>query len=228
MAPVRPQHDGARRPPVGGSLAYLLMNLPLGVFWFVLLLTLSAVGIGTAVIWVGVPILALAVLLTRGGAHLERARSAGLLGVGIETPYRSLPEGGQRERWKARLRDGATWRDLAYLLLLFPLGVVEFVLVVVFWSVGLALLTLPIYFRFLPEGAHFFPAYDVRWITVDSTLAALPWAAMGALVTVLAMALTRTLARGHVRFARALLGPVGHRTEAAARHPHPARPVSEW
>lgn len=205
------------RPPIAGSIAYLLLNLPVGIAGFVVLVTLSAVGVSTAVVWVGVPIAALAVLCARGGAKVERARIYALLGAYIPLPYRPLPEGGQKARWRARLRDGATWRDFAYFLLLFPLGVAEFVVVVTCWALSLGLIGLPVYYRYLPEGAYFFPAYDLRWITVDSTIAALPWAALGVLFLALAVAVTRSLAAGHAWFARSLLGPSSGREREAER-----------
>ncbi|WP_020667872.1 sensor domain-containing protein [Amycolatopsis nigrescens] len=199
--------DTGQRPPVGGSVTYLLMNLPVGIAGFVVLLTLFSVGIGTAVVWVGLPIAGLAVLLARGAARVERARIYALLDSYIPIPYRPLPEHGMKARWKARLRDGATWRDILYFFVLFPLGVLEFVLTLTFWATSLALTLLPVYFRWLPDGAYYFPAYDVRWISVDSTVEALPWAALGVLFVALSVALTRSMAGMHAKFAQVLLGP---------------------
>lgn len=158
-------------------------------------------------------------LIWRGGAHVERARVYALFDAYIAVPYRSLPDGRQRAKWRARLSDSATWRDLGYLLLLFPIGIAEFVLVVTAWSVSLALLGLPIYFRFLPGGAYHFPSYDEshRWITVDSTLEALPFAALGVLALLGTVALTKALGGLHARFARVMLGPIRHETVAGWR-----------
>jgi len=170
-----------RTPPFGGSLVFLLTNLPLGVVAFGLLTGFISAGIGSAVVWVGVALLALVVLAVRGAARLERARVYALLDTYISLPYPPLPDDRQLARWKARLRDASTWRDLTYFFLLFPLGIVEFVLVTTFWATSLGLAGLPIYYRFLPDGAWYFPGYDLRWITVDSTVEALPWAALGVL-----------------------------------------------
>jgi hypothetical protein len=196
-----------RDPPFGGSLVFLLMNLPLGVLAFGLLTSFISAGLGTAVVWVGVGLLALIVLAVRGAARLERARVYALLDRYIDLPYLPLPAGKQVLRWKGRLKDPSTWRDLLYFFVLFPLGLVEFVLVTAFWSTSLALATLPIYFRWLPDGAYYFPAEDVRWLTVDSTVEALPWAALGVLFVALSVALTKALAGLHARLANALLGP---------------------
>ena len=196
-----------RDPPFGGSVVFLLMNLPLGVAAFALLTSFTAAGLGTAVVWVGVGLLALVVLAVRGAARMERARVYALLDRYVDLPYLPLPAGRQSLRWKARLKDPSTWRDLAYFFLLFPLGLVEFVLVTTFWATSLALAGLPVYFRWLPGGAYYFPSDDLRWLTVDSTVEALPWAALGVLFIALSVALTKALAGMHARVANALLGP---------------------
>ena len=195
-----------RNPPLGGGLAFLLLNLPLGIVSFVLVVALFSAGVGTAVVWLGVPLLALLVLLARGAGRMERARVLAMLDTYVDAPYLPLPPSG-RARWVARVKDRATYRDLAYFFLLFPVGLIEFVLVVTFWATSLGLIALPVYYRFLPDGAYFFPSYDVRWIIVDSTVAALPWAALGVLFAALSVALTRGLARLHAGFAVAMLRP---------------------
>ncbi|WP_410659014.1 sensor domain-containing protein [Amycolatopsis sp. lyj-112] len=194
-------------PSFGGSLVYLLMNLPMGVVAFALLVSFISLGVGTLVVWLGVAVLALVVLAVRGAARMERARVYALLDRYIDLPYLPLPAGSQSLRWKARLKDRSTWRDLSYFFLLFPLGIIEFVLVTAFWSTSLGLAGLPIYYRFLPNGEYRFPTWEVPWFTVDSTVSALPWAALGVLCVALSVALTKALAGAHARLAKALLGP---------------------
>jgi hypothetical protein len=200
--------DGSRpRPSLAGSLGYLLLNLPLGIAGFVTVVTLASVGLSTALVWVGVPVLAALVLGTRAAARFERARARALLGAYVASPYRPLPAIGWRARWRARLLDGATWRDLGYFVLLFPIGIADFVLVVTSWSVGLGLAALPVYFRYLPDGAFVLFEKHSPWLVVDSTVKALPLAALGLLVLALAIALTRGLGVAHARFVRLVLGP---------------------
>lgn len=219
MTSAYADRDGRRpHPPVTGSLLYLIMNLPLGIVAFASLTTLTSVGVSTAIIWVGVPVLALLVLGVRGAARAERVRVHSLLGTYVATPYCPLPEGRRTVRWRARLADRATWRDLTYFLLLFPIGIGEFVLVVTSWSLGAGLAALPIYFRYLPEGVTLFPSDRIPWLTVDSTLSALPAAALGVLILGVAVILTRMLAGLHARFARFLLGP-GHRARRLTEDP---------
>jgi hypothetical protein len=209
------EHDGTRPdPPVLGSLAYLVLNLPVGIAGFVFVVTTLSVGLSTAIIWVGVPVLALAMLIWRAGARLERQRVHALLRTYIATPYRPLPDGFSAQ-WRTRVRDRATWQDMAYFVLLLPVGIAEFTLMVTFWSVSLWLLFLPLYRGFLP--ADWYPVVmNNPFVRVDSTWAALPWAALGAILLAMTIVLTKALGTLHARFARGMLGPSRRRLDALA------------
>jgi hypothetical protein len=210
-APSGPIWDRPARarlgPGLAGSVAFLLLSLPLGIVSFVLLVTLITVGLSTAIIWVGLPVLAATVLLVRGLGRMERERVAGMLGVRLPEPADRITGATARQRWQQRLKDGSTWSALAYLLLLFPLGIIQFTLVVTMWATGLGAITLPIWYRYLPGGAMHFPSDDEahRWLTVDSWWSALPWSAAGVLVVAVAIVVTRGVVRGHLVLASNLL-----------------------
>ena len=53
---------------------------PLGIFWLIALGLGLALGVGLAVLTVGIPILAVTLLLWKAGANLERRRAALVLG----------------------------------------------------------------------------------------------------------------------------------------------------
>jgi hypothetical protein len=202
--------DGTRpNPPLLGSLAYLAMNLPIGIGSFVFVVTAMSVGIGTAVIWVGVAILAIATLVMRGLASLERMRVHAMLGTYIASPYRPLPEKG---RWATRIKDPATWKDLAYLVLMLPLGIAEFVVVVVFWSTSLYLTLLPVYWSWVPSDWQLV-LWDHSFVNIDSWVGTLPFAGLGVLLLALAIVVTNALGTMHARYARAMLGPSPRRIE---------------
>lgn len=227
MTSALASRDGSRpRPSAGGSLAYLLLSFPLGIMGFVAVVTLASVGLSTFVVWVGVPVLALLVLGSRHAGRLERARTHALLGAYVASPYRPLPARGLRARWRARLLDGATYRDLAYFVLLLPIGIAEFTIAVTTWSVGLGLTALPVYYRYLPGHAFVVGRAHGDWVVVGSTFAALPWAALGLLVLAFAVVATKTLGAVHARFARMMLGP-GPRARRIAEEPGPQRENSD-
>lgn len=199
-----------RRPNTGSALGYLLLGFPLGITWFVLLTTLFAVGIGTSIVWAGIPVTVAALLLTRGVGRLERARANAMLRTTIADPYRGLPRG-LRPSLLARFRDRATWRDLGYALALLPVGTFEFVVLVAVWAPGLNLVAVPFYYWALPDGVWTFPTIGdgPHWFTVDSFSSGLPWLVAGLLLCALGVLLTRALARWHARFATRALGRSG-------------------
>jgi hypothetical protein len=196
--------DGTRpNPPLLGSLAYLAMNLPVGIGSFVFVVTAMSIGVSTVIVWVGLAVLAVALLVMRGMTGLERMRVHAMLGTYIASPYRPLPEKG---RWTARVKDPATWKDMAYLVLMLPLGIAEFVVVTVLWSVSLYLTLLPLYWSWVPSDWQLV-LWDDRLVTVDSWLGTLPFAGLGVLVLALAIIVTNALGTMHAVYARAMLGP---------------------
>jgi len=68
---------------------FLLSSFPLGIFWFIVLVALLLVGLPLTIMWVGLPILALAMLVCIVGADTERRRP--LLGTHLSSPHRPLP-----------------------------------------------------------------------------------------------------------------------------------------
>jgi signal transduction histidine kinase len=111
------------------SALFLVSSFVFGLVSFVALVTLIATGIGLIVTVVGIPLLAATMLLWPYLARLERHRVRALAGVDIPSPYRPMPEGNLIDKGKAIVADGAVWRDLAYLLLLFPIGIAELAVV---------------------------------------------------------------------------------------------------
>lgn len=114
------------RPHAVRSVLYLIGGFPLRVVEFVLIVAGFAIGVSTVVIWVGIPILMAMTSLVRGFGNLERRWARVMLGTPLPAAERLPVEGRLLRRWRYRLVDGTTWRDLGYLLVCFPLGIVEF------------------------------------------------------------------------------------------------------
>ncbi|RKT52786.1 sensor histidine kinase [Saccharothrix australiensis] len=192
-------------PDIVRTSGYFLFNLATGLFWFCLLVPLLVLSIGTAVVWVGLPLLALTLLLARLAATVERSWLRVTLGVDVQRPYRQLPEGSLYVRTKALVTDPATWRDFAYWVLMLPVGIVEFTLVVALWPVVLAAVFLPVYYQFLPANIQV-SLGNSEWL-VDSFAEALPVSLVGIVLGLLVLPLIKALGRGHAALAQALLGP---------------------
>ncbi|WP_240777647.1 sensor histidine kinase [Nonomuraea basaltis] len=104
---------------------YLLVSVAFGFGWFFVLSFAVPVSLTLTIVWVGVPLAMATVLMWRGGAMLERRMLWAAFGVRIRDPYRSRPERGVGAHLQWLVTDPATWKDLGYLLMLLPLGLVE-------------------------------------------------------------------------------------------------------
>src|SRR4051812_38619343 len=111
-------------PKIAKASAFLLVNFFISTLWFVVLVSMFATSVGLAVVWVGVPLLAVTLLVARGASSLERMWVHTMLDTYVASPYRPLPESGVLARTKAVITDPAAWRDLGYWMLMFPLSIV--------------------------------------------------------------------------------------------------------
>lgn len=197
----------AREPLTWRSAAYLLLHFPLGLAYFVGLVVLLSVSAGTVVIWVGVVGLAVTMILWRAAAMLERRIVRAAFGVEIPDPYRPMPTGVNLfKKWRAMAVDPATWKDLVYLLLAFPLSTAEFVLSVTLWSASAALVALPITINYQDAGFMYLTVGGHQ-IWFDHTAAVLPAIPLGLALAVVTMYVVRGVGYAHGALARYLLGP---------------------
>jgi signal transduction histidine kinase len=194
---VRPIMD----PRTYGRVLYMLLALPLGVAEFSFLVTAISFGFGTAITLIGIPVLIGTVWAWRWIAELERRLIGRLVGVQIPSPYRPDPEGGRWwRRIAARLSDPATWKDLAFLLLQLPLGILSFTVTVTVLGVGLGLLFAPAYYWALESGEA------IAAVSVDTLPEAIAAVPVGALVLLLGVPALSALGRLYGWLAAQLLG----------------------
>ncbi|GAA3104209.1 sensor histidine kinase [Streptosporangium carneum] len=132
---------------IGIDSRYLIVGFPVSLVFFVLMVTGFAAGLGTVVVWVGVPILASTLMLARGMADVERRLLPEVLGRPVPRPrYNRAPENaGWFRRMVNPLASVQSWLDLLYGIVSFPISVVTFVVAVVWWAGTILGLTYPIY-----------------------------------------------------------------------------------
>lgn len=147
---------------------HLLLNLPFGIATFTIVVTGFALGFGMLITLVGIPILIGMLYVSRGMGTVERVRAGLLLDLDVPRPYRPDPP---RDRWwrpyVARLTDPATWTEVAYHLLLLPIGTVTFSIVTTFWMVGIVLLLTPFVWWSFSEPFEVIDAWFQLTLTSD-------------------------------------------------------------
>jgi two-component system phosphate regulon sensor histidine kinase PhoR len=120
-------------------ILYLLLSFPLGLLYFIYLVCGISIGIGTLIIWIGVPITLLTVIGWRYLAAFERGMAMSWLHVDIRPmSYPHQIPMTWLQRLRESLTDFMTWKSLAYLLIKFPLGILSFVLTVCIFALSVS------------------------------------------------------------------------------------------
>ena len=194
---------------LGVDTAYVLVGFPLSIAAFVLVVTGLAVGIGTLVVWVGLPLLALTLLVARGLAVVERVRLPGVLQREVPSPvYRAAAPGASLVRRLVEpLRDPQCWLDVVHALLRMAVSIPAFVVVVTWWAIALGGLSSVAWDWSIPYGSdeQNFTLPEALNLDDTSTNRVLVHTAIGLLAALLLPAVVRASAMLEAQFARALL-----------------------
>lgn len=188
------------------ALASQIVCLPL---LLIAVLSMAFLGVG-----VGLVLVPVALIWVRALANLHRELSGAWSGVLIPAPYRPRPErlswtpAGCLRRCRWLLMDPATWRDLLWLLLEIPVGLVLGLLACVPIAYGVeGIFAAPLIYT-----AVDWYGYGLIW-PIDSAMLAALAVPQGVVVLVLGVAGAPFPLRAHALFCRWLLGP----TRAARR-----------
>ena len=136
----------AEKSKTAGNFVFLFLSFPLGLVYFILMVTGFAVGVGTAILVIGIPILFLTLGLIRGMATLERNMATSLLHIAFpHRPQRAVkPPQSFMHRFGHLLSDPYTWSSAIYMLCKLPLGILSFALTVALLTAALAVTLLPV------------------------------------------------------------------------------------
>jgi two-component system, OmpR family, phosphate regulon sensor histidine kinase PhoR len=208
-------------------ILYLLMAFPLGVAYFVFILTGLSVGFGLAIVVVGFPILVITMLSWILFARIERELAIHLLGASIRPM--TVPDPVKRTAWERLLKtlaDPVTWKSLVYVFLEFPFGMVSFTLAITLISVSLLLIAYPVVYAVVTALYQQFPVQTegTMWPNVtinghfDPNIAAgfLVVSAFGLVLGLASMALLNGMGWLWARFAEVMLGVDESRLQLAS------------
>lgn len=177
------------------ELLYLATTFPLGLAYFLLLTVGWAVGLATAIVWVGILLMFGVVALSSVLVRFERGRTRWLLGRDLGPWRREVPASESlTQTIAAHLGHRATWKGMLFLLVTFPLGLLTFCLLVTSIALSLGLLLAPL-------AAMGFAHGDIDGLIILPTPAG---AAMAFLAGVLLSFATLYLVRGLAAIFRAL------------------------
>ena len=189
------------------NLLYLLLAFPLGLAYFVLLITGFATGIPLIIIWVGLLILVLVFAISWALTAFERWLAMALLREQIPPMTRPIPaETSFWGRLKDYLANPVTWKGVLFLFLKFPIGLFTFIVTITGLSVSLSFILAPLLYRI--------GNIRIWYWRVDTMAEAAGLAVIGILILPAILHLFNWIAYWLGRFARSMLGI--HSAPAAA------------
>lgn len=160
---------------------HLLLDLPVGIIGFIIAFSVSLLNIeqwtnsgrhgltinsirgGLAVTLISIPLLVATVLLGRLFATFQRERAQKFLGDNPPAPEKFKFVGSPWFIIRAALKDIQGWKGLLYGVIALPLGIVNFTITVVLWSLAVALTLIFTYFWTIPSKPDFRIGFP--WIT---------------------------------------------------------------
>ncbi len=127
-----------------GNFTFLFLAYPFGMLYFLTVVIGFSLGLGTLILWIGIPILFATIALVRGFAAMERTMVTNLLRVSLpEQCAHPVEQRSLLKRFGSYLRDPLTWTSVIYMLLKLPIGIISFVLVLTLPIVAASLTLLP-------------------------------------------------------------------------------------
>ena len=210
-------------------LLYLGLAFPLGIAYFVILVTGFSIAVSLTVMIVGIPLFIVTLLTVRALGALERLLANLLLDTDIAAPTYPFRAGSVSDRLRALLVNRRTWTECGYLLLKFPVGIGAFVFLVTALTTSITFLATPLFYDAPGQRVGIFPAdpvtlspsLSVPWgdvlvgaelaVTVsewavDSLADALLFSAFGAVLLLLTLNIVNLVAWLTRRYTRTLLG----------------------
>jgi hypothetical protein len=190
---------------------YLLLAFPLGLFYFVFLVTGISLGVGLLLLWIGLIVLLSVFVAWYGLAAFERWLAITLLREPIPPMIQQdLSNLSLWQKFVTMLKNPVTWKGLVYLFARFPLGLVIFTVFVTLASLSVALIATPFYYNWAPvypgihltlEGAMFQP----QW-SIDTLPKALLASLAGLLIGFISLHIFNGMAWVSAKFAHYMLG----------------------
>jgi hypothetical protein len=148
------------------NLLYLSLSLPLGFAYFLFVVLGVSLGVGLAVVLVGVPLLFGVLVVALGLGALERALAAFLLDLDVES--RPLDaDASLRDRVVALATDVGTWKTVLYLPTKFVLGLATLAVGTSVVATGVSMLLVPLYYD---EPGLYVGVVSDRPVELHSTL----------------------------------------------------------
>lgn len=201
---------------------HLFAMFPLGIVYFISLVT--AFAIGGVLIWtiVGPVMLLVTLYLSRWAGDIEAWLVRHIARIELRRPPTAIDRGlSFRSQVWTRLIDPTTWTGLVYLFAQFPIGIAAFAGLVVLGAVSGSLIAAPFVLEFGGDEI------DFGFATLDDPREAIVLVPIGVVALFVGSHLVNIASALHASWARLMLGSRARRLPAASPAPDAPPPVPD-
>ena len=201
---------------------HLFAMFPLGIIYFVALVTAFAVG--GALIWtiVGPAVLLATLYLSRWAGDIEAWLVRHIAPLELRRPPTAIERGlSFRSQVWTRLIDPTTWTGLVYLFAQFPIGIAAFVGLVVIGAVSGSFIAAPLLLEFGVDDI------DFGFTVLDQPSEAIVLVPIGVAVLFAGIHFVNIASALHAWWARFMLGSRARRVPSVSPAPEPPPPVPD-
>lgn len=146
------------------NMLYLLLMFPLGIIYFVILITGISLSMSLTVILVGLFIGVGFLMLVRGISSVHLNLASTLLGFDYQKHTQNDKiQGDLIEKMKQIIKDERTYTSIIYMFIEFPLGILYFTLIITLMSISLSFMLTPVFHIFWESGAYYFDTDNWMW-----------------------------------------------------------------
>ncbi|WP_309118279.1 sensor domain-containing protein [Paenibacillus sp.] len=191
--------------------AYVLLSLPLGIFYFVFIVAGLTLSAGLLPIFVGLPILLGVLTILFGIAGFERSLARAVLGLDDPEPSSAsaASESGLFRRLGRAIADPASYLNILLCILKLPIGIVNFVVSVTLVCVSIGLIATPAVYVVLERTIDIDIFEMSYWLAdlapnVTSLQLSFVCTAVGIVLLLLSVAAIRAMAAWTARFTLAM------------------------
>ncbi len=145
------------------GLVHLLLDLPIGFVTVHVVLFSMVLSVALLIVFpFALPFVWFTFVFSRVAGWFERSRFAALVDLDLPDPVPPLSGGNPWYHLGQRLKVIARWKEIGYLLLLFPLGMLTTSVALLVWCGSVALAALPLYLRAFPDDTAHFWLVDIH------------------------------------------------------------------
>lgn len=132
------------------TLIYLLFSLPLGIVYFTAAIIGVSLGVGTIIIYIGIPILAFTLITAKGFVKFDMILASKLLNINIYFPIKDSFQIHNGREFVQKLLDTIknpkNWSYILYCIVKLPIGILNFTIAVTLPTLSLGFLLSPVFY----------------------------------------------------------------------------------